>query len=83
MATLGIVGLVIAGLYLLGWIVSVIVWVKLWRRSMDVNLIAFVLIVLISSSSWIGALLGVAYLSGGKVLFAKKGQDAPPPPPAQ
>ena len=72
LGVLGIIGLVILVLYLAGWIVSCVVWVKLWRRSMDVNFIAFMLIAMISLTSWVGAAVGAAYLLGGKVLFAKK-----------
>lgn len=72
LGVLGIIGLVFLILYILGWIVSCVVWVKLWRRSMDVNFIAFMLIAVISLTSWVGAALGGAYLLGGKVLFAKK-----------
>jgi hypothetical protein len=72
LGVLGIIGLVILVLYILGVVVSCVVWVKLWRRSMDVNFIAFMLIFMISLTSWVGAVLGGAYLMGGKVLFAKK-----------
>ena len=77
MGIVGVVGLVLLAIYLLGYAVSVWAMVVLWRRSADVNLVAFMMISVISLGSWLSAIIAIVYLAGGKVLFPKKEPPTP------
>jgi len=69
--------LVLLGIYVLGYAISVWAWVSLWRRSADVNMVAFMMIGVVSLGSWLSATVAIIYLAGGKVLFPRKEPPAP------
>ena len=72
---LSIAGAAVLAVYLLGYLLACILWVKLWRRYGDVTVTGFAFILVLSLMSWIGVLVSFFYLYGRKTLFAKVGTD--------
>jgi len=73
METAGIIVISVIGAWLVGSILSCWLWIMLWRRSMDVNFIALMMISTLSLvTSWVGATVALAYLAAGKVIVKKK-----------
>ena len=74
MHVLAIAGLTAAtalGVYLLGCLVALVLWTKLWRRYADVTVAASFGVLCLSLFSWPGAIVAFAYLYGAGVLFAR------------
>ena len=70
---LSIAGVTIVAVYLVGFLLACVLWVRLWRRYGDVTVAGFSFILVLSLTSWVGVLVSFFYLYGRRVMFAKTG----------